>query len=61
MVKSFLLLADILVQQKDYFNAKATLQSIIKNCKIPELKNQANEKLKEVKQLENKKTKLSDK
>jgi tetratricopeptide (TPR) repeat protein len=61
VVKSFLLLSDILVQQKDYFNAKATLQSIIKNCKIPELKNQANEKLKEVKQLENKKTKLSDK
>jgi len=61
VVKSFLLLADILVQQKDYFNAKATLQSIIKNCKISELKNQANEKLKEVKQLENKKTKLSDK
>lgn len=60
VVKSFLLLADILVQQKDYFNAKATLQSIIKNCKIPELKKQANEKLKEVKQLENKKTKLSD-
>jgi tetratricopeptide (TPR) repeat protein len=61
VVKSFILLADILVQQKDYFNAKATLQSIIKNSKIPELKNQATEKLKEVKQLENKKTKLSDK
>ncbi len=61
IVKSFLLLADILVQQKDYFNAKATLQSIIKNCKIAELKSQASDKLKEVKQLENKKTKLSDK
>lgn len=60
VVKSFLLLADILVQQKDYFNAKATLQSIIKNSKIPELKTMAIEKLKEVKQLENKKTKLSD-
>lgn len=60
VVKSFLLLADILVQQKDYFNAKATLQSIIKNSKIPELKTMATEKLKEVKQLENKKTKLSD-
>lgn len=60
VVKSFILLADIMVQQKDYFNAKATLQSIIKNSKLPELKKEATDRLKEVKQLENKKTKLSD-
>ncbi|MCB0697421.1 MAG: tetratricopeptide repeat protein, partial [Chitinophagaceae bacterium] len=60
VVRSYLLLSDILVKQKDYFNAKATLQSIVKNCKIPELKAEANAKLKEVKQLENKKSKLSE-
>ena len=34
VVKTYILLADILVKQKDYFNAKATLQSIIKNAKF---------------------------
>ncbi|HYC28163.1 MAG TPA: tetratricopeptide repeat protein, partial [Chitinophagaceae bacterium] len=60
VVKSYILLADILTKQKDYFNAKATLQSVIKNSKVPELKTQASKKLDEVKQLENKKTKLSE-
>ncbi|MBZ0099597.1 MAG: tetratricopeptide repeat protein, partial [Taibaiella sp.] len=60
VIKSYLLLADILVKQKDYFNAKATLQSIVKNSKLPDLKKEASEKLKEVKLLENKKTKLSE-
>jgi TolA-binding protein len=60
IVRSYILLAEILAKQKDYFNAKATLQSIIKNCKIPELKNEAAEKLKEIKQLETKKSKLSE-
>lgn len=61
VVRSYILLADILTRQKDYFNAKATLQSIIKNCKIPELKVEATDKLEQVKQLEGKKSKLSDK
>lgn len=60
IVKSYLLIVDILVKQKDYFNAKATLQSIIKNSKIPALKTEANNKLKEVKNLETKKSKLSE-
>ncbi|NCX96156.1 MAG: hypothetical protein EBX41_07045, partial [Chitinophagia bacterium] len=34
LVKSYLLLADIFMVQKDYFNAKATLSSIVKNTKI---------------------------
>lgn len=58
--KSYLLMADIFVQQKDYFNAKATLQSIIKNIKIDALKKEANQKLEEVKQLEKGKSKLSE-
>lgn len=60
VVKSYILLADILVKQKDYFNAKATLQSIVKNTTITELKNIASEKLKNVKELESRNSKLSD-
>lgn len=60
VVKSYLLIVDILVKQNDFFNAKATLQSIVKNSKIPELKTEAANKLKEVKQLETKKSKLSE-
>lgn len=60
IVKSYILLADILVKQEDYFNAKATLQSIVKNCKIPELKQEAESKLAQVKKQENKESKLSE-
>lgn len=60
IVKSFLLLSDILVRQKDYFNAKATLQSIVKHTKITELKQEANRKLEEVKKLEKNHSKLSE-
>jgi hypothetical protein len=60
IVKSYILLADILAQQKDYFNAKATLQSIVKNTKIAELKKEAADKLEQVKTLEKQKSKLSE-
>lgn len=60
VVKSYILLADILTKQKDYFNAKATLQSIIKNTKVPELKAEAGKKLEEVKALEKKQSKLTE-
>ncbi len=58
--KAYLLLADILVKQNDYFNAKALLQSIVKNTKIAELKAEASKKLDEVKKLEKKQSKLED-
>jgi tetratricopeptide (TPR) repeat protein len=58
VVKTYILLSDILVKQKDYFNAKATLQSIIKNAKFSDLKLEAQEKLLQVKVLESKNTKL---
>lgn len=48
-IKNYLLLADILADNKDYFNAKATLQSIIKNAKEPELVAEAKTKLDAVK------------
>lgn len=58
VVKSYLLIADILVTQKDYFNAKATLQSIVKNSKDSALKKEAATKLDEVKRMEQQQSKL---
>ncbi len=60
IVKSYILLADVMARQKDYFNAKATLQSIIKNAKIAELKQEAAKKLEHVKSLEKRQSKLSE-
>lgn len=48
VTRSYILLSDIFLMQKDYFNAKATLQSIIENCKILVLKDEAAVKLKKV-------------
>ena len=48
-VKSYLLIADVLIKQDDYFNAKALLQSIVKNAKVPALKEEATKKLEEAK------------
>lgn len=43
--KAYILLGDVYSRQKDYFNAKATFQSIAENCPIPELKAEAKDKL----------------
>lgn len=59
-VKSYILIADILTAQKDYFNAKATLQSIIKNNKDKTIREEATKKLEQVKALEKASSKLSD-
>lgn len=48
ITKAYLLLGDIFLKEKDYFNAKATLQSVVDNSKITELKNEANDKLQRV-------------
>jgi tetratricopeptide (TPR) repeat protein len=45
IAKSYILLGDVYARQKDYFNAKATYQSIAENCPIPELKQEAKDKL----------------
>ena len=45
VTKSYILLGDIFMQQKDYFNAKATYESVAKNSNIPELQNEAQQKL----------------
>ncbi len=60
LTKTYLLMADILTAEKDYFNAKATLQSIIKNTKDETLKSEAASRLKVVKDKERKSSKLSE-
>lgn len=45
VTKSYILLGDIFMLQKDYFNAKATYESVAKNSTITELKNEAQQKL----------------
>ena len=45
VAKAYILLGDVYMQQKDYFNAKATYQSVADNATIPELKTEAQQKL----------------
>ena len=45
VAKAYILLGDVYMQQKDYFNAKATYQSVAANTTIPELKAEAQQKL----------------
>lgn len=45
VTKSYILLGDIFMQQKDYFNVKATYESIAKNASIEILKTEAQTKL----------------
>jgi tetratricopeptide (TPR) repeat protein len=52
VTKSYILLGDIFLQQKDYFNAKATYESVAQNAAIVELKTAAQEKLEKAKEEE---------
>jgi len=45
VAKAYILLGDIFLKQKDYFNAKATYKSVADNAIIPELKKEAQDKL----------------
>jgi len=45
VTKAYILLGDIFMAQKDYFNAKATYQSVAENAAIDELRNEAKSKL----------------
>lgn len=55
LVKTYLLLGDISISKKDYFNARATFQSVARNTKIPDLKAYAEQRLQEVKRLDHSK------
>ena len=45
VTKAYILLGDIYFREKDYFNAKATFQSIVDNSVEPTLKSEAQSKL----------------
>lgn len=45
VTRSYILLGDIFMQRKDYFNAKATYESVAQNSAIPDLKQAAQSKL----------------
>lgn len=45
VAKAYILLGDIYLKEKDYFNAKATYKSVADNATIPELKTEAQTKL----------------
>ncbi|MEO6915158.1 MAG: tetratricopeptide repeat protein [Chitinophagaceae bacterium] len=45
VTRAYLLLGDIYFKEKDYFNARATYQSVFQNATIDELKNEAQDKL----------------
>lgn len=50
VAKSFILLADVYVEQNNSFQAKETLRSVIDNCSIAELKNEAQHRLDHIKE-----------
>ncbi|MDQ6609048.1 MAG: tetratricopeptide repeat protein [Bacteroidota bacterium] len=59
VTKAYILLGDIYFRQKDYFNAKATYQSIVQNSLNAELKAEAQSKLAKVTEEEAKSSKVS--
>jgi hypothetical protein len=46
VTKGYILLGDIYLKEKDYFNAKATYKSVAENSHIEDLKKQAADKYK---------------
>lgn len=60
VTKSYILLGDIYLKQKDYFNAKATFQSIVENSLNAELKAEAQRKLEQVIAEEGKNSKVEN-
>ena len=59
VTKSYILLGDVFYRQKDYFNAKATFQSVVENTINAELKQEAQTKLNMVIEAESKDSKVS--
>lgn len=58
ITKAYILLGDVYYRQKDYFNAKATFQSVVENTVDPELKSEAQAKLDLVTEEEGKSSKV---
>lgn len=60
ITRSYILLGDVYMGQKDYFNAKATYQSVVDNAKIETLRVEASERLKTVAAEEGKNSKVDN-
>lgn len=60
VTRAYILLGDVYFKQKDYFNAKATFQSIVENSLNAELKSEAQRKLDEVIAEESKNSKVTN-
>ncbi|HVY76771.1 MAG TPA: tetratricopeptide repeat protein [Puia sp.] len=60
VTKSYLLLGNIYLKEKDYFNAKATFQSLVENAGNDELKAQAQQGLDQAKAEESRNSKISN-
>ena len=60
ITKAYILLGDIYFKQKDYFNAKATFQSVVDNTVDPELKDEAQAKLSRATEEEGKSSKVEN-
>ena len=60
VTKSYILLGDIFMKQKDYFNAKATFESVSKNAAIDSLREEANIKLQQAIVEEKKSSKIGN-
>ncbi|MET0462452.1 MAG: tetratricopeptide repeat protein [Chitinophagaceae bacterium] len=58
ITKAYILLGDIYFRQKDYFNAKATFQSVVDNTVEPNLKAEAQSKLSQAIEEESKSSKI---
>ena len=59
VTKAYILLGDVYLAQKDYFNAKATYQSVVENSLNAELKAEAESKLNKVTTEESKNSKVA--
>lgn len=58
VTKSYIMLGDVYFKQKDFFNAKATFQSVSENATNPQLKKEATEKLQMVIEEEKRNSKI---
>ena len=58
--RAYILLGEVFLRQEDFFNAKATLQSVVENTVNPELKSEAQAKLDRVIDAESRSSKLED-
>lgn len=59
VTRAYILLGDIFMKQQDFFNAKATYQSVVENTSLPELKEEAQRKLNEAAEAEKRKSNIT--